>query len=190
MEPVDPAGARPVIPFRIGFKMSHSGPWPRPIGASLFGGLLSLFRGLWLTLGSLALFLTSSGAQEDLDRGKTPVQLYASGCATETSQGHTQSLAARPPDNGWPLDSARARPHVHRMSALRETRGVVVVRCLHCGREGSLSRTTLVRFGLDPNAPIAAYVKRLRCSKCGSSSVMAKRTTQPNTEQDRRKRRA
>jgi hypothetical protein len=44
------------------------------------------------------------------------------------------------------------------MSALRETRGVVVVRCLHCGHEGSLSRTALVRFGLDPNAPIAAYV--------------------------------
>jgi hypothetical protein len=167
--------------------MSHSGPWPRPIVASLFGGLLSLFRGVWLTLGSLALFLTSSGAQEDLDRGKTPAQLYASGCATchkspqsvaktnsifglesflsehyttsresagllaaylkglekpsmeskrgraagalrpnepfraggervqhgptaETSQGHTQSVAARPSDNGWPLDSARARP--------------------------------------------------------------------------------
>jgi hypothetical protein len=76
------------------------------------------------------------------------------------------------------------------MSAWRETRGVVVVHCLHCGHEGSLSRTALVRFGLDPNAPIAAYVKRLRCSKCGSSSVMAKRTTQPNTEHDRRKRRA
>jgi hypothetical protein len=44
--------------------------------------LLSLFRGVWLTLVSLALFLTSSGAQEDLDRGKTPAQLYASGCAT------------------------------------------------------------------------------------------------------------
>jgi hypothetical protein len=76
------------------------------------------------------------------------------------------------------------------MSALRETCGVVVVGCLHCGHEGSLSHTALVRFGLDPNAPIAAYVKRLRCSKCGSSSVMAKRTTEPNTEQDRRKRRA
>jgi len=83
------------------------------------------------------------------------------------SQGHTQSVAARPPDSGRPLDSARARPYVRMMSALRETRGVVVVRCLHCGHEGSLSRTAVVRFGLDPNAPIAAYVKRLRCSKCG-----------------------
>jgi hypothetical protein len=75
------------------------------------------------------------------------------------------------------------------MSALRETRGVVV-RCLHCAHEGSLSRTALVRFGLDPTRQSLPYVKRLRCSKCGSSSVMAKRTTQPNTEQDRRKRRA
>ena len=57
------------------------------------------------------------------------------------------------------------------VSTLRETRGVVVMRSLHCGHEGSLSRAALVRFGLDPNAPIAAYVKRLRCSKCGSSSV-------------------
>ena len=71
----------PEFPFRIGFKMSHGGAWPHPIGASPFGGLLSLFRGVWLTLGSLALFLTSSGAQVDLDRGKTPAQLYASGCA-------------------------------------------------------------------------------------------------------------
>jgi hypothetical protein len=71
-------------------------------------------------------------------------------------------LDDRPPDNGWPLDSVRARPYVRTMSTLRETRGVVVVRCLHCGHEGSLSRTALVRFGLDPNAPIAAYVKRLR----------------------------
>ena len=61
------------------------------------------------------------------------------------------------------------------MSVPPQTRGVVVVRCLHCGHEGNLSRTALVRFGLDPNAPIAAYVKRLCCSKCGSSSVMAKR---------------
>jgi hypothetical protein len=112
------------------------------------------------------------------------------GPTAETSQEHTQSVAARPPDNGWPLVSARARPYVRMVSALRETRGVVVVRCLRCGHDGSLSRTALARFGLDPNAPIVAYVKRLRCSKCGSSSVMAKRTTQPNTEQDRRKRRA
>ena len=41
-----------------------------------------LFRGILLTLGCLALFLTSSSAQENLDRGKTPAQLYSSDCAT------------------------------------------------------------------------------------------------------------
>jgi hypothetical protein len=64
------------------------------------------------------------------------------------------------------IDSARARPYVLLMPALGETRGVVVVRCLHYGHEGSLSRTALVRFRLDPNATIAAYVKRLRCQNC------------------------
>ena len=76
------------------------------------------------------------------------------------------------------------------MSALRETAGVVVVRCLHCGHEGTLSQNALTRFGLNPDATIAAYVKRLRCSKCGSRSVMAKRTTRRITDQDRRKRQA
>jgi DNA-directed RNA polymerase subunit RPC12/RpoP len=76
------------------------------------------------------------------------------------------------------------------MSALRETAGVVVVRCLHCGHEGTLSQNALTRFGLNPDAPIAAYVKRLRCSKCGSRSVMAKRATRRITDQDSRKRHA
>jgi hypothetical protein len=67
------------------------------------------------------------------------------------------------------------------MSELRDIRCLVVVRCLHCRHEGSLSGPALAGFGLDPEAPIAAYVKRLRCSNCGSSSVMAKRTTKPDT---------
>jgi hypothetical protein len=64
------------------------------------------------------------------------------------------------------------------------------VRCLHCGYEASLSRDIPGHFGLKSDAPIAAYVKRLRCSECGSGSVMAKRTTQPLAERDRPKRRA
>ena len=48
-----------------------------------------------------------------------------------------------------------------------------------------MSRNDLTRFGLNPHSPIAAYVKRLRCGECGSSSVMAKRTTQPLAERDR-----
>jgi hypothetical protein len=76
------------------------------------------------------------------------------------------------------------------MSESHDIRGLVVVRCLHCRHEGSLSHPALAGFGLDPDAPIAAYVKRLRCSKCGISSVMAKRTIKPDTGQNRRKRRA
>jgi hypothetical protein len=52
---------------------------------------------------------------------------------------------------------------------------VVEVRCLHCGHKSSLSQTALAGFGLRPDAPIAAFVKRLRCSKCGSGSVIANR---------------
>jgi hypothetical protein len=47
-----------------------------------------------------------------------------------------------------------------------------------------------MRFGLKLDAPITAFVKRLRCSECGSGSVMAKRVTPQNADQDRRKRHA
>lgn len=46
------------------------------------------------------------------------------------------------------------------------------------------------RPGLNPDAPISTFVKRLRSSECGSGSVMAKRTMQSIPEQGRRKRRA
>ena len=38
-----------------------------------------------------------------------------------------------------------------------------------------------------PPPPIAAYVKQ-RCTESGCASVMAKRTMQPNTEHDRKRR--
>ena len=52
---------------------------------------------------------------------------------------------------------------------------VVMVRCLHCRHRSTLSPGALASFGLPPDAPIAAFVKRLRCSKCGSGTVMANR---------------
>ena len=73
---------------------------------------------------------------------------------------------------------------------LRETGGVLVVRCLHCGHEAKLPRQVLARFGLKPDAPISTFVKRLRCSECASGSVMAKRIAAPVTAQGRQKRRA
>jgi hypothetical protein len=47
--------------------------------------------------------------------------------------------------------------------------------CLRCRHEGIVAERTLVQLGLKSNEPISAFVKRLRCSKCGSGSVMAKR---------------
>ena len=52
---------------------------------------------------------------------------------------------------------------------------VVLVRCLHCHHRSTLDPQTLAAFGIKPDAPIAAFVKRLRCTKCGSGSVMATR---------------
>jgi hypothetical protein len=37
----------------------------------------------------------------------------------------------------------------------------------------------VIRFGLDPDAPSSAFVKRLRCSKCGSVSALPTRPPQP-----------
>ena len=58
---------------------------------------------------------------------------------------------------------------------MKATNLVVMVRCLRCRHRNMLSPHALAAFGLPPDAPIAAFVKRLRCSKCGSGSVMANR---------------
>ena len=88
------------------------------------------------------------------------------------------------------LDFKGSHPYLMNVSVLRETSGVLVVRCLSCGHKAKLSRQVLARFGLKPDAPISAFVKRLRCSQCGSGSVMAKRLTQLVADQGRQKRRA
>jgi pimeloyl-ACP methyl ester carboxylesterase len=44
----------------------------------------------------------------------------------------------------------------------------VVVECLTCGHIGVLTREALSRFSIQANRPIAAFVKRLRCRRCGS----------------------
>jgi hypothetical protein len=51
----------------------------------------------------------------------------------------------------------------------------VTVECLRCRHVGLLTRETLARLAIAPNAPIATFVKRLRCRKCGSQSVLATR---------------
>jgi hypothetical protein len=51
----------------------------------------------------------------------------------------------------------------------------ISVRCMSCRHCSTLDAVALKRFGLKPNAPIASFIKRLRCTKCGSGSVMAER---------------
>jgi hypothetical protein len=46
---------------------------------------------------------------------------------------------------------------------------------MRCRHRSTLDAAELKRFGLKPDAPIASFVKRLRCTKCGSGSVMAER---------------
>jgi ribosomal protein L37E len=52
---------------------------------------------------------------------------------------------------------------------------VVHVRCLRCRHKSLLSNKDLADFDLPPEAPIASFVKRLRCRQCGSGSVLANR---------------
>jgi hypothetical protein len=59
------------------------------------------------------------------------------------------------------------------IDALEQT---IAVECLHCGHRGTLRERDLERYGEVPGAPIAAFVKRLACSECGSHSVRAYRT--------------
>ncbi len=51
----------------------------------------------------------------------------------------------------------------------------IVVECLHCGHCGTLRERDLAHYGERPGAPIAAFVRRLTCSECGSRSVRAYR---------------
>jgi hypothetical protein len=55
------------------------------------------------------------------------------------------------------------------------SRKSVRVQCLRCGHFSVLTADVLLRLAIAPNTPIAAFVKRLRCRKCGSQSVLATR---------------
>jgi hypothetical protein len=60
---------------------------------------------------------------------------------------------------------------------LSSARPIILVQCLSCQHRGFVSERELVRFGIKPGTPVAQFVKRLRCRKCGSGSVMASRST-------------
>jgi hypothetical protein len=58
----------------------------------------------------------------------------------------------------------------------------VTVQCLSCRHVGLLTREALSRLAIAPGTPIAAFVKRLRCRKCGSRSVLATRKSAPRPQ--------
>lgn len=62
------------------------------------------------------------------------------------------------------------------MAREAEMPGEIRVECLRCRHVGRVSGLDLARRGIKPNVPIASFIKRLRCRKCGSQSVRAERT--------------
>jgi hypothetical protein len=66
----------------------------------------------------------------------------------------------------------------------------IVVRCLHCRHEALLSAADLAAHGVKPDSPIAGFVRRLKCSRCGSGSVLAKRLAKPEPKPARQRRTA
>jgi hypothetical protein len=74
--------------------------------------------------------------------------------------------------------------------AVKPAKSVILVRCLHCRHEGILDDAALARFGVNSTAPIASFVKRLRCTSCGSASVMASRIFESGAGARRMPRRA
>jgi ribosomal protein S27AE len=59
---------------------------------------------------------------------------------------------------------------------------IVRVECLRCGHVGLLTAERLSRLAITPTTPIAAFVKRLRCRRCGSQSVLATRKPAPRPQ--------
>jgi len=47
----------------------------------------------------------------------------------------------------------------------------ISIECLSCKHRSSIPEDQLTTFGLSPDAPIAKFIRRLICTKCGSRSV-------------------
>jgi hypothetical protein len=73
---------------------------------------------------------------------------------------------------------------------VKPAKSVILVRCLYCRHEGILDDAALARFGVNSTAPIASFVKRLRCTNCGSASVMVSRIFESEASVRRAQRRA
>ena len=65
----------------------------------------------------------------------------------------------------------------------------VAVECLKCGHVGVLTREALARFSIQRDAPIAAFVKRLRCRRCAVKAYWQPATRQVGRPPDGERRR-
>ena len=55
----------------------------------------------------------------------------------------------------------------------------MTVECMRCRHVGELTPEILTRLGIESGTPIITFVKRLRCRKWGSRSVLATRKPNP-----------
>jgi hypothetical protein len=63
----------------------------------------------------------------------------------------------------------------------QDGRTATAVLCMTCRHRSQIDAAALARFGVKADAPIASYVKRLRCSHCGSGNVIARRVRAAET---------
>jgi hypothetical protein len=88
---------------------------------------------------------------------------------------------SKPAQGKAAASTRQAEPH-----ARLHAGAAIAVRCLHCRHEAILSAGDLAAHGIKPDSPIAGFVRRLKCSKCGSGSVLAKRIARPEPRRQRR----
>ena len=62
----------------------------------------------------------------------------------------------------------------------------LTVECLSCRHVGVLTDAALLCRAITPGTPIVGFVKRLRCSKCGSRNVLAPASTQRSPRRHRK----
>lgn len=84
-----------------------------------------------------------------------------------------------PHASGWKATDFALQGTDGKIYSLANVRGPkgTLVRCLSCRHRGVIAEADLARFGIKPGAPVAQFVRRLRCRQRGSGSVMAQRTT-------------
>ena len=86
-------------------------------------------------------------------------------------QGYRQRTQYGLPTRRLPGTSGSRTGTLAGGGCLRQSPRHVKVRCLSCQHDGPLSRDALFRFSLSPDSPIAAFVKRLRCTNARAQIV-------------------